>query len=399
MILSDLILPRVHAFRSHIVMPPAAPDEQLAIHGGPRALDGAPPPWPRPDEQVREALQRAWSDGSWGRYHAEHCDRLAETLASMHECEFVTLCSSGTIAVELALRGLKIGPDDEVVIAGYDFPGNFRAIEAIGAQPVVVDLEPGSWRIDTTLLAQAISPKTRAVVVSHLHGDLVDMSKLMDLARNHNLLVVEDACQVPGAAIGGRCAGAWGDVGVLSFGGSKLLTAGRGGAVISSDAEIHQRMRVFANRGNEAFPLSQLQAAVLLPQVKKLSEQNASRRRAVDRLLAQIASVPGLRPLAAIQPGAVFYKVPWYYVANELGDCPLGDFIAALEAEGVQVGPGFRGFVGRTSRRCRKVGELPHSQRAAESTLLLHHPILLESDARLDALAGALKKVSRAFSG
>src|SRR5688572_14356506 len=87
-------------------------------------------PWPVRDEAVRDALVRAWADGSWGRYHGPHCEQLRGELSALHHVEHVTLCSSGTVAVELALRGLKVGADDEVILAGYDFPGNFRAIEA-----------------------------------------------------------------------------------------------------------------------------------------------------------------------------------------------------------------------------------------------------------------------------
>ncbi len=378
-------------------MPFHSSSERLAVDGGPRALCGDPPPWPRPDEAVREALERAWADGSWGRYHAEHTDRLAAELARLHAVEFVTLCPSGTFAVELALRALKVGEGDEVILAGYDFPGNFRAIEATGARPVLVDLAPGSWRLDPHEIPPAIGPRTKALIVSHLHGELVDMASVCDVVR--------------GGAVCGRrrlsgpwgkdcwaVRGSWGHVGVLSFGGSKLITAGRGGAILTSDAELHQRAKVFCQRGNDAFPLSQLQAAVLLPQLSRLEEHNQRRRRAVARLLAQTAQLPGLRPLATSTEDAVFYKLPWHYVASELGERSRDEFVHALQAEGVQTGSGFRGFVRRTARRCRKVGELPHSQRAVNTTLLLHHPILLESDERLDALAAALAKVARAFS-
>src|SRR5690606_8468971 len=138
----------------------------------------------------------------------------------------------------LALRGLKIGPGDEVLLAGYDFAGNFRAIEAVGARPALIDINPATWCLDVDLLESAIGPETRAVIASHLHGGLVPMRRLMQLASARGIAVVEDACQAPGAIIDGRRAGTWGDAGVLSFGGSKLLTAGRGGAVLTQSAEV-----------------------------------------------------------------------------------------------------------------------------------------------------------------
>jgi perosamine synthetase len=349
---------------------------------------------------VRLAIERAWADGSWGRYDGPHSRRLEQELARLHDAPFVTLCCSGTFAVELALRGLKVGPSDEVILAGYDFPGNFRAIEAIGARPVLVDVEKDGWLLDTDQLAAALSGQTRAILVSHLHGGVADMPKIMDFAHEHGLAVVEDACQAPGALVAGRTAGSWGDVGVLSFGGSKLLTAGRGGAIVTRQADVHQRAKVFCERGNNAFPLSELQAAILLPQLDRLAERNERRRANVERLLQQTQGISSLQPLVnrTAKSAASYYKLAWRYCAAELGDCPIDEFASALQAEGVPLDTGFRGFTRRSGRRCRRIGPLPHSQRAAEATLLLHHPILLENLAKIDALARAIAKVAAAFA-
>ncbi|MEX2113368.1 MAG: aminotransferase class V-fold PLP-dependent enzyme [Pirellulales bacterium] len=374
--------------------------ERLAIHGGPRALDGELPSWPPSDEAVRKALADAWAVGSWGRYHGPHVERLAAELAEMHGVEYVLPVCSGTFAVELALRGLKIGAGDEVLLAGYDFPGNFRAIEATQARPVLVDVEPAGCLIDLERLATAIGPHTRAVIVSHLHGMLVDMPRVMEQARELELTVVEDACQTPGAVIAGRAAGAWGDVGVLSFGGSKLLTAGRGGALLTADDEIHQRCKIYCHRGNHAFPMSELQAAVLVPQLSKLAERNRRRAASVEQLRAETVDVPTLRPLVNRTSAATptYYKVAWQYLPAAAGDAPIDEFVAALAAEGAPLDRGFRGFASRGQRRCRKSGTLDHSRRAAESTILLHHPILLEPPEQISLLARAMAKVAAAFA-
>src|SRR5207245_1882948 len=132
----------------------------------------------------------------------------------------------------------------------------------------------------------AIGPKTRAVIVSHLHGGIVPMSQVMAIAAAHGLRVIEDAAQVPGAIIQGRKAGTWGDVGILSFGGSKLLTAGRGGAILTRQADTYQRARLGLHRGDHLCPLSELQAAVLLPQLDQLDARNRQRTENV-RLLVE----------------------------------------------------------------------------------------------------------------
>jgi perosamine synthetase len=354
-------------------------------------------PWPRRDPAVLAALEEAWSDGSWGRYQGPHCQRLSDALATYHGVEHVLLCCSGTFAVELALRGLKIQAGDEVILAGYDFPGNFRAIEAIGAIPVLVDIGPDNWSIDPELLAAAIGPSTKAMLVSHLHGGLANMPVIRRLADEHRVAIVEDACQSPGAMVAGRRAGTWGDVGVLSFGGSKLLTAGRGGAIIARQAEVQQRAKLFGDRGNQAFPLSELQAAVLLPQLARLDADNAQRLVAVERLLQAATDWAGLRPLVnGVHPASPsYYKFGLHYVA---GSSDVDEFVAAAQRAGVPLDRGFRGFALRSSRRCRRVGDLPNSRRAAETCLVLHHPVLLEPAEKIAQVAAALRRVCHQFA-
>jgi dTDP-4-amino-4,6-dideoxygalactose transaminase len=382
----------------------STPDARLAIDGGPPILPEGPPPWPRPDEAVRSALEAAYADGSWGRYDGPHCERLRQLLAEMQGVPHVWLCSSGTIAVELALRGLKIGPGDEVILAAYDFPGNFRAIEATGARPVLVDLSPQTWSLDVSEAERALTPQTKAVIVSHLHGSLADMRRLRELADRRGVAVVEDACQAPGAMIAGRPAGSWGDCGILSFGGSKLLTAGRGGSIVSAREDVVQRIKIFAQRGNDAFPLSELQAAVLIPQIPQLAAANRQRLAAVRALLAACDGLPHMMALklpAGPQDFPAFYKLGWFITGND-DDCGSPQFeqirqrlITALQAEGIAIDEGFRGFARRTSQRCRAVGDLNHARRAAAATVILHHPVLLEPPEVITRVAQAIQKVAR----
>lgn len=373
-------------------------DIRLAIDGGIPAFGDACPSWPLPDERVRAALHAAYADGSWGRYHGPHVQALTDRLRELHRLEYAYPCCSGTVAVELALRGLRVGPDNEVILAAYDFPGNFRCVEAVGARPVLVDIHPGTWCLDPGCLAAAIGPATRAVLVSHLHGGLADMQQICRIAADHGLPVIEDACQAVGARVQGRMAGAWGDAAVLSFGGSKLLTAGRGGAVLTSRADVLQRIRVYCERGNQAFPLSELQATVLLPQLDQLSARNATRRASVRRLLEALAGVPRVTPVTytAASDEPSYYKLAWLY--DSRGAAPCERVVAALRAEGVPVDAGFPGFVRRGVRRCRRVEPLAHSTRAASDTLLLHHPVLLSDDETIQRLAAAMAKVLQAIA-
>lgn len=361
----------------------------------------APPSWPPEDDAVRDALLACYASGDWGRYEGKFTRELIERLCAAFASEHAILCASGTIAVELALRGLKLGPGDEVILAGYDFPGNFRAIEAVGARPVLVDVAADSWVIDSSLLAGAMSPATKAVIVSHLHGHLADMPALMKQARELGLKVVEDACQVPGATIQGQPAGCWGDVSVLSFGGSKLLTAGRGGAVLTSQAEVAQRMRTYTFRGNEAYPLSELQAAVLLPQLAQLAMRTKQRAESAASLRSRLRDVCALTagPDPRTDDVPAYYKLAWRYDPARGGtqlDCSnpsRDDLINALQRLGIAVDAGFRGFSKRSANRCRIASDLTHATSAAEATLVLHHPRLLGSAEQVAELAETMRRV------
>jgi dTDP-4-amino-4,6-dideoxygalactose transaminase len=366
-----------------------------ALLGGPPVRPQGPPEWPVPDGDVLHALQAAYADGSWGRYHGAYVPQLEERLAAYHGVPFALSCGSGTFAVELALRALKVGPGDEVALAAYDYGGNFLNVHAVGAHPLLVDLEPSAWQVSLERLAEAVGPATRVVIASHLHGGLVPMRELMALAAARGLRVIEDAAQCPGAVVQGKRAGTWGDVGVLSFGGSKLLSAGRGGALLTRHTDVQQRARVCLHRGNLVCPLSELQAAVLLPQLDKLDARNAHRLRSVGRLAERLGDVPGLRlfagPPADSRPG--YYKVGFRLDAASFG-LSRERFVAALRAEGVAFDEGFRALhVGRSPSRFRRGDELTEADRAHRGAVVLHHPVLLEGEEAIEEVAVAVRKI------
>lgn len=355
------------------------------------------PSWPIPDDDVLVALRAAYEDGSWGKYHGGNVARLEAALATFHGVEHVLTCGSGTFAVEVALRALKVGPGDEVILAAYDYGGNFLSVHAIGAKPVLADVAPHNCNLDPHKLTEAASPATKAVIVSHLHGGVVPMREVMAFAAQHSLRVIEDAAQMPGAVVQGRPAGTWGDAGILSFGGSKLLTAGRGGALLTRHADVAQRAKLFFQRGNHVCPLSELQAAVLLPQLAKLAVRNAQRAANVRFLTERLRHVPGLRPFTNQTDDTVagYYKLGFQYDAAEFG-LPREQFITLMRAEGVAFDEGFRALhVGRSPGRFRKSGELSEATRAQEGVVVLHHPVLLGTMADMENVLRTVEKLRR----
>ncbi len=370
-----------------------------AVLGGEPTRPIGPPAWPIVDDDVRSALETVARDGSWGRYHGPHLERLEAELARLHGVEFALCCSSGTLAVELALRAMRVGAGDEVILASYDYGGNILSVLAVGARPVLVDVDAGNWNLAAGAVAAAVTPETKAIIASHLHGGVVPIADVVSLARSRGVAVVEDVAQMPGARIDGRLAGTWGDAAIVSFGGSKLLSAGRGGALVTADRGLWHRAKLLVQRGNNLlYPLSEIQAAVLAPQLAKLDERNRLRAENVRRLTNGLAQVAGLRPLtnSVRNTQAGYYKVGFQYDAAAFGGLARDRFVAAMRAEGIAMDAGFRAaHVGRAPSRYRRSGDLAESERAHHGMVVLHHPILLGSPADIDQIIAAVQKIER----
>jgi perosamine synthetase len=366
-----------------------------ALLGGVPVRPEGPPAWAPGDADVWEALRQAYESGDWAKYHGGGVPRLEATLREYFHVEHVLLCGSGTFAVELALRAFKIGPEDEVLLSAYDYPGNFLSIHAVGATPVLVDVEPQSWQIDVAKVAASIGPACKAIIVSHLHGGVVPMARARELAERHGLRVIEDAAQCPGGHVESRKLGCLGDAGVFSFGGSKLLSAGRGGALLFQAAEDYQRAKAYQLRGNLVCPLSELQAAVLCPQLNMLDVRNMERKGRVHDVANQLADVPGIRLFDASIKDSMsgYYKVGFQFDAQAFGlDRAL--FVRAVRAEGIAMDEGFpAAHIGRSNRRYRAVDALPEAGRAHRGCVVLHHPILLAGPEGVRQVAEAIRKV------
>jgi perosamine synthetase len=303
------------------------------------------------------------------------------------------------------LRSLGVGPGNEVVMAAYDYEPNFLTIHAIGARPVLIDVSPNNWNFDPAHLPSAITPQSKAILCSHLHGGIVPMREVMEIARKHRIGVVEDACQASGAIVQGKLAGTWGEVGVLSFGGTKLLSAGRGGALLFSDSQLHQRAKVWLHRGLQQWaPLSELQAAALRPQLRKLQSRTNTRWERVREMLDKenaLASVPGIAAFTNSVSDSVpaFYKVGFQFTPSAFG-LSRELFVKAVRAEGIAFDTGFKALhVGRSPSRFRAIGSLTHATSAHECCVALHHPVLGETAKDVWQVADAVTKVYRAVVG
>ena len=214
-------------------------------------------------------------------------------------------CNSGTDALYLALRSLKIGPGDEVITTPFTFVATAETISAVGATPIFVDIDADTFNLNLDQVAAAITDRTRAIIPVHLFGRPVDMTRLMAIAQSHNLAVVEDCAQSTGAEWAGQKVGAIGQIGCFSFYPTKNLGAcGDGGAITTNDptiAENLRRLRDHGRRGSYYYEelgvnsrLDALQAAILQIKLRYLPSWNDQRQVIADRYQQLLAHVPGI---------------------------------------------------------------------------------------------------------
>ncbi len=224
----------------------------------------------------------------------DELEAFEREFASWCETDHAVGVSSGTSALELALRGLDIGPGDEVVVPTNSFIATAEAVTACGATPVLVDVDPDTALLTAEMVEAALTERTRCVIPVHLYGRSVEMDPLLELCRSRDLKVVEDACQAHGSRYRGRPAGTHGDAGCFSFYPTKNLGAwGDGGAVVTADPELAARIRLMRSHGEGTrhhhqmaagtHRLHSLQAAILGVKLKRLDEWNENRRRAGAR--------------------------------------------------------------------------------------------------------------------
>ncbi len=227
----------------------------------------------------------------------ERCDFILGESVALFEQEFAAFCGvshavgvdSGTTALEIALRAYDIGVGDEVIVPANTFIATALAVSYTGATPVLVDHDPLSYNIDVSLIEAAITPRTRAIMPVHLYGQPADMDAIVAMARQHNLVVIEDAAQAHGALYKGQRVGSLGDAAAFSFYPAKNLGAyGDGGMVVTNDNQVAQRLRLLRNLGQAQknvhslkghnHRLDTMQAAILRVKLKYLDGWNTARR-------------------------------------------------------------------------------------------------------------------------
>jgi dTDP-4-amino-4,6-dideoxygalactose transaminase len=250
-----------------------------------------------------------------GRYiGGEAVSELERQFALYHGVSDCVACNSGTDALYLALRSLGIQAGDEVITSTFSFIATAEAINLVGAVPVFVDIDINTFNLDVALLEKAITPQTKAIIPVHLFGQSVNMSEVVNFARSHNLLVIEDCAQATGAEWHGQKVGSIGDIGCFSFFPTKNLGGcGDGGAITTNNPELAAQIRMVKEHGSKVryfhevigvnSRLDAIQAVILQIKLKYLDFWNNQRIEIAQRYRELLQPLPNITLPAALAGG------------------------------------------------------------------------------------------------
>jgi len=304
--------------------------------------------------------------------------KFEEEFAAYTGSNFAIGVNSGTSALHLALLAADIGPGDEVITVAFTFVATVAAIHYTGARPVLVDIDPRTFTMDPRKIEAAITPRTKAIIPVHLYGQPADMDPILAIAKAHNLIVIEDACQAHGAQYKGRRAGSLGDFGAFSFYPGKNLGAyGEGGLVTTQDARFDRTVRMLRDWGAAKryqhvlkgynYRLEGIQGAVLRVKLRHLENWTEARRAAAARYDAAFAGTVINAPQAS-----AYARHVYHVYAIRTGERP--NWQQALLQQGIHTGihyPFPIHLLPAYAELGRGAGQFPHSEQAANEVLSL----------------------------
>lgn len=324
---------------------------RLAILGGNPVRSKPFSAWPRHLAADAERLQKVLDSRHWGGFPvpSKYAGEFAGRFAEMHGARYGLCLTSGTIALVVALQAAGVKFGDEVIVPSYTWEGTATAVLFVGGVPVFADVDPDTYCLDVDAVRKAITRRTTAVIPVHLAMRFADMDALVKVARKHKLKIIEDCAHAHGGQYKGRGAGSMGDIGCFSFQESKLMTAGEGGLVLTSDLACFEAMQSVVNGGRASltdqyarrmlgcnYRMTELQAALLIGQLDMLPELAALRARHAALLTEALSSCKGVRPLPrqpAITRDTLCNYVFQYRPSDQRVHRDL--FVAALKKEGI----------------------------------------------------------------
>ncbi len=316
------------------------------------------PKWPIWGDKERKSLIEVLDSGHWS-YNGPKEKQFNNAFADFIGSRYALSAANGTVTLQLALEACGIGIGDEVILPGLTWQATAASALDLNAVPVLVDVTEDTWCIDPARIAEAITPRTKAIIPVHLYGSFADMDAILELARKHNLRVIEDCAHKHGGEWKGRKAGSIGDIGSFSFQLSKLMTAGEGGALTTSDPQLYEKLDALRNCGRRPekkqegptsggfygdegnfiqsgnYRITEFQAALLIESLRRLDEQNKMRDENAIYLNSLLAEIPGIIPMRRDkrETREAYYNFTFRYQSGQFKNLPVDMFRKALSAE------------------------------------------------------------------
>ncbi len=327
---------------------------KLAILGGePVRKNKSWPSWPYWDDNVVDSVMKTTKSRVWCRIQSKSgtVPTFEKKFADLVGARFCVATGSGTQALHTCVEALGIGPGDEVITSPYTDAGTISSILTARALPVLADLDCESYQLDPDDVERKINENTRAIMPVHMGGQAADMERIMEIAKKHDLKVIEDAAQAHLAEYQGKKLGTIGDLGCFSFQSSKTIACGEGGGIVGNNEELMDKCYTVHNHGTSRrgrtevagpkYRMNEFEAAVLLGQWPGIEERFARRNANAAHLTARLKDVPGIRPQKLYErtTSGSFYLYPMSYLKEQFGDVDRDTFLKALRAEGVSLSP------------------------------------------------------------
>lgn len=328
---------------------------KLAIDGGKPTRTKSFPKWPVWDETELNKIRDVLESGVWG-IGGSNVPEFEQKFASYVGAEYGICLTSGTTALEVALKAADVGHGDEVIVPPYTFMATASSVLMVNAVPVFADVDPETYNINPKEIEKAITERTKAIIPVHIGGCPADMDAIMDIAKKHNLIVIEDCAQAAAAEWKGQKVGIIGDMGCFSFQSSKNLCAGEGGIITSNNKELADKCWSYHNCGRVRegawyehhvlganLRMTEWQAAILLAQMDRLDDQTKTRNDNALYLAEKLSEIEGIKTQKRDSriTSHAYHLFIFMYDANKFGGNPRSRFLQALSAEGIPCSPGY----------------------------------------------------------
>jgi perosamine synthetase len=340
---------------------------RLALCGGKKLREKPFPPHPIIDEEEKKAVMEVLESGKLSTFIAqpgehflggEKIRRFEKEFAKYNNIKYAIAFNSATAALHAAIAGCGVEAGEEVIVPPYTFTSTATCALMHNAIPVFADIKSDIFCLDPAKVEQAITPRTRAIIPVHLFGHPSDIDEIIAIARKHNLKVIEDCAQAPGALYKGEHVGTIGDCGIFSFQETKNIMTGEGGMLITNSEQIAEVARMIRNHGEVIlesqkcrtyrsdilgwnYRMTEMEAALGIVQLTKLDKLNSRRIELANHLSMNLIAINGLEPPIVYSFAKhVYYAYPVKYSEHQIG-IPRGLFVKALVAEGIPFGAGY----------------------------------------------------------